>query len=103
PGSKYGHWQNLKTPKTPEKWLETATQVNDSWWPGWEKWIAKYAGGDVKARTPGDGKREVIGDAPGSYVPVRAEGEDGRRATVAGPPLVLQSEDRGCRADHDRG
>jgi polyhydroxyalkanoate synthase len=74
PGSKYGHWQNTRTPKTPEKWLETATPVNDSWWPGWEKWISKYAGGQVPARIPGDRKLQVIEDAPGSYVRVRAEG-----------------------------
>jgi polyhydroxyalkanoate synthase len=73
PGSKYGHWQNAKTPKTAEKWLESATQVNDSWWPSWEKWIAKYGGGEVKARLPGDGKLKVIEDAPGSYVKVRGE------------------------------
>jgi polyhydroxyalkanoate synthase len=74
PGSKYGHWQNTRTPKTSEKWLETATPVNDSWWPGWEKWISKYAGGQVPARIPGDRKLEAIEDAPGSYVRVRAEG-----------------------------
>jgi polyhydroxyalkanoate synthase len=72
PGSKYGHWQNAKTPKTPERWLESATQVNDSWWPSWEKWISKHGGGEVKARTPGDAKLKVIEDAPGSYVRVRA-------------------------------
>jgi polyhydroxyalkanoate synthase subunit PhaC len=73
PGSKYGHWENAKTPPTPEQWLESATLVNDSWWPSWEKWVGKFAGGEVKARTPGDGKLKVIEDAPGSYVRVKAE------------------------------
>jgi polyhydroxyalkanoate synthase subunit PhaC len=73
PGSKYGHWENGKTPATPEQWLESATLVNDSWWPSWEKWIGKFAGGQVKARVPGDGKLKVIEDAPGSYVRVKAE------------------------------
>jgi polyhydroxyalkanoate synthase len=73
PGSKYGHWENAKRAKTPDQWLETATLVNDSWWPSWEKWISKYAGGKVKARVPGDGKLKVIEAAPGSYVRVRAE------------------------------
>jgi polyhydroxyalkanoate synthase subunit PhaC len=73
PGSKYGHWENAKTPPTPEEWLETATLVNDSWWPSWAKWVGKFAGGEVKARTPGDGKLKVIEDAPGSYVRVKAE------------------------------
>jgi polyhydroxyalkanoate synthase len=74
PGSKYGHWENRKCPATPEKWLETATQVNESWWPSWEQWISEFAGGEVKARKPGDGKLKPIEDAPGSYVMVRAEG-----------------------------
>jgi polyhydroxyalkanoate synthase subunit PhaC len=73
PGSKYGHWENAKTPPTPEQWLESATMVAASWWPSWEKWIAKFAGGQVKARVPGDGKLTPIEDAPGSYVRVRAE------------------------------
>jgi polyhydroxyalkanoate synthase len=73
PGSKYGHWENAKNPQTPEKWLETATLVNESWWPSWEKWIGKYAGGQVAVRTPGDGKLTPIEDAPGSYVMVRGE------------------------------
>jgi len=72
PGSKYGHWENKKTPPTPEQWLESATLIQDSWWPSWEKWIAKFAGGEVAARVPGDGKLKVIEDAPGSYVRVRA-------------------------------
>jgi polyhydroxyalkanoate synthase len=73
PGSKYGHWENAKNPETPEKWLETATMVNESWWPSWEKWISQYAGGEVPARTPGDGKLKPIENAPGSYVMVRSE------------------------------
>jgi polyhydroxyalkanoate synthase subunit PhaC len=73
PGSKYGHWENAKTPPTPEQWLESATMVADSWWPSWEKWIVKLAGGQVKARVPGDGKLKIIEDAPGSYVRVKSE------------------------------
>ncbi len=72
PGSKYGHWENKKTPPTPEQWLETATMVPDSWWPSWEKWVARYAGGEVAARVPGGGKLKAIEDAPGSYVRMRA-------------------------------
>ena len=69
---KYGHWENAKLPKSPDDWLKTATYDNDSWWPSWEKWIGKYAGGEVAARKPGDGKLEPIEDAPGSYVRVKA-------------------------------
>ncbi len=73
PGSKYGHWENDKNPPTAEEWLAGATQHRDSWWPVWERWIAKYAGGAVPARHPGDGRLKPIEDAPGSYVKVRAE------------------------------
>ncbi len=73
PGSKYGHWENQKNPPTPEEWLASATQHQGSWWPLWERWISKYAGGEVPARHPGDGKLRPVEDAPGSYVRVRAE------------------------------
>jgi poly[(R)-3-hydroxyalkanoate] polymerase subunit PhaC len=73
PGSKYGHWENDKNPPTAEEWLASATQHPDSWWPLWQRWVAKYAGGAAAARQPGDGALEPIEDAPGSYVKVRAE------------------------------
>ena len=72
PGGKYGHWENEKNPPTPEEWLATATAHPDSWWPTWESWVSEYAGGEVPARHPGDGKLKPIEDAPGSYVKVRA-------------------------------
>ena len=70
--SKYGHWENAKNPATPEEWLASATQYPDSWWPAWEKWVGKYAGGEVPARKPGDGKLKPIEKAPGTYVLVKA-------------------------------
>ena len=73
PGSKYGHWENARTPPTPEAWLESATLVKDSWWPAWEKWVGRHGGGLVDARRPGDRALAVIEDAPGSYVRVRSE------------------------------
>ncbi len=73
PGGKYGHWQNDANPPTPEEWLAGATQYPASWWPLWEGWAAKYAGGEVPTRHPGDGKLKPLEDAPGSYVKVRAE------------------------------
>jgi polyhydroxyalkanoate synthase len=62
-----------ENPPTPDEWLAGATQRTDSWWPLWEKWVAKYAGGTVPARLPGDGKLTPIEDAPGSYVKIRGE------------------------------
>jgi polyhydroxyalkanoate synthase len=70
--SKYGHWENAKNPPTPDQWLATAKQYPDSWWPAWNKWIGKYAGGEVSARKPGDGNLKPIEKAPGSYVLVKA-------------------------------
>jgi polyhydroxyalkanoate synthase len=72
PGGKYGHWENEQNPPTAEEWLATATAHPDSWWPLWERWISQYAGGEVPARHPGDGKLKPIEDAPGAYVKIRA-------------------------------
>ncbi len=69
--NKYCFWTNARTPADPDAFFESAKQHDGSWWPDWQKWIKKYAGGEVPARTPGDGKLEVIEDAPGSYVKVR--------------------------------
>lgn len=69
--NKYCHWTNAKTPKDPDAWLNAATRHEGSWWPDWQKWIAKKSGGQVAARLPGGGKLAVIEDAPGSYAAVR--------------------------------
>ena len=68
---KYSHWTNTKNPKDPKAWLAGAKEHTGSWWPTWSKWAAKYGGGKVAARVPGDRKLKVIEDAPGSYVAVR--------------------------------
>jgi polyhydroxyalkanoate synthase len=73
PGSKYGHFENNENPPTAEEWLAGATQVPDSWWPLWQRWVSDHAGGEVPARRPGDGKLVPIENAPGSYVKLRAE------------------------------
>ncbi len=69
---KYGHWTNTRNPKEPEAWLKSASEHAGSWWPTWSKWLAKKSGEKVPARVPGDGKLEVIEDAPGAYVKVMA-------------------------------
>jgi len=70
--SKYGHWESDKLPNKPDDWLAGATYIQESWWPAWEKWVASYSGGEVKARHPGAGKLKPIENAPGSYVLVKA-------------------------------
>ena len=69
--NKYCYWTNTKTPADADAFLEGAARHDGSWWPDWQKWVKKYAGGMVDARKPGDGELEVIEDAPGSYAKVR--------------------------------
>lgn len=72
--NKYGYWTNSKKPKDPDAWLKDATKHNGSWWLDWDSWIKKYAGKKtVDARVPGSGALDVLEDAPGSYVKVRAD------------------------------
>ena len=68
--NKYGYWTNNDLAASPQGWLDSAEQHEGSWWPDWAAWLAKQSGEQVPARTPGDGKLEVIEDAPGSYVTV---------------------------------
>ncbi len=69
---KYCHWTNNRHPKSAETWLKGAAEHKGSWWPVWDKWIARHAGKKVAARTPGDGKLTPLEDAPGSYVKVKS-------------------------------
>ena len=69
--SKYCYWTNDKLPKSPDAWLEGATQHAGSWWTEWQNWAKAFAGGKVPARQPGDGKLKPIENAPGSYVVVK--------------------------------
>ena len=73
PGGKYGHWENDTNPPTARGMAGRRDPAPGFWWPVWERWVAQYAGGEVPARQPGDGKLKPIEDAPGSYVKVRAE------------------------------
>jgi polyhydroxyalkanoate synthase subunit PhaC len=70
--NKYGYWTNAKLPEQPEDWLAGAKQHDGSWWPDWIKWIKTHDKNQVAARTPGDGKLDVLEDAPGSFVQIKA-------------------------------
>lgn len=71
---KYCYWTNAKTPKKPDTWFKAAHQNEGSWWPDWQKWVARHAGKkDIPARKPGDGKLKPLCDAPGTYVMVRSD------------------------------
>jgi poly(3-hydroxyalkanoate) synthetase len=61
-------------PATVEEWWAGATEHPGSWWPDWDKWLSKRSGGKVPARKPGGGKLKALGDAPGTYVAIKAQG-----------------------------
>ena len=70
---KYQHWTNDKGAKDIESWRKGATEHPGSWWPDWDKWLSKLSGEKIPARQPGDGGLKVLGDAPGTYVKVKAQ------------------------------
>ena len=70
---KYQYWTNDKMPATVEAWQEGAKEHPGSWWPDWDAWLSQLSGAKVQARKPGDGKLKVLGDAPGTYVKVKAQ------------------------------
>jgi polyhydroxyalkanoate synthase len=70
---KYQHWTNEKGAKTIDAWKKGATEHPGSWWPDWDKWLSKLSGKKIPARQPGDGGLKVLGDAPGTYVKVKAQ------------------------------
>ena len=72
---RYSYRTNAKKAKTPDAWFDGATEHPGSWWPDWDKWVAKFADGEVPARKPGDGKLKAIEDAPGTYVMVRSDSD----------------------------
>jgi polyhydroxyalkanoate synthase subunit PhaC len=69
---KYQYWTNDKLPATVEQWQAGSTEHPGSWWGDWDKWLSKLSGKKVPARKPGSGKLKVLGDAPGTYVKVKA-------------------------------
>ena len=69
---RYGYRTNPRTPKDAEAWLAGATEHAGSWWPDWDDWVRRRAGGETDAREPGAGPLPVLEDAPGSYVMARS-------------------------------
>ena len=75
---KYQHWTNDSFAKKGggadiEAWRKGATEHPGSWWTDWDKWLSKLSGKKIPARKPGDGKLKLLGDAPGTYVKVKAQ------------------------------
>ena len=74
---RYSYRTNTRKPKSAETWLKNATEHRGSWWPDWDRWVRRFAGGKVSPRQPGVGSLSVIEDAPGSYVMVKADQDKG--------------------------
>ena len=72
---KYQYWTNdaERAPASLEEWRKGAQERPGSWWPDWDGWLSKLSGGKVQARVPGEGGLKILGDAPGTYVKVRAQ------------------------------
>ena len=71
---KYGHYTTDDLTLGHEDWLAGADFTEGSWWPRWEKWLTKHSGKMIPARIPGADGREILCDAPGPYVAVKARG-----------------------------
>lgn len=69
---KYQYWTGPDKAETVESWRAKAKEHQGSWWPDWDAWLSKLSGRKIAARLPGDGKLKVLGDAPGTYVKVKA-------------------------------
>jgi polyhydroxyalkanoate synthase len=70
---KYQYWTNDRIQNiTLADWFKDAEEHKGSWWPDWRAWLEAIDAEQVPARIPGTGPIEVIEDAPGSYVRVRA-------------------------------
>jgi polyhydroxyalkanoate synthase len=70
---KYQYWTSDALPEKVEDWQAGAKEHPGSWWPDWNAWLSQLSGPKVPARKPGDGKLPTLGDAPGSYVKVKAQ------------------------------
>jgi len=70
---KYQYWTNDALPATVDEWQQGAKEHPGSWWPDWDAWLSKLSGKKIPARKPGDGKLKTLGNAPGSYVKIKAQ------------------------------
>lgn len=71
---KYQYWtrRGVAQPDL-ESWREGAKETPGSWWPHWDRWLARHSTRKVPAREPG-AKLGTIEDAPGSYITERSYG-----------------------------
>jgi polyhydroxyalkanoate synthase len=72
--SKYGFRVAPADAAHPDAWHDAAYAHAGSWWPDWQRWLARRSGGQVPARAAGTRRLQAIEDAPGSYVRRRLAG-----------------------------
>ena len=71
--NKYHHYTNNLLPAGADSWLKGAKVREGSWWPDWQRWLARRSPKAQRAaRVPGEGALPAIEDAPGRYVRVRS-------------------------------
>ncbi|WP_299875522.1 alpha/beta hydrolase [uncultured Cocleimonas sp.] len=66
------HWIKGETGKGTDHWLETAKNVQGTWWNHWAPWVKKRAGKQVAApKAVGNKDYPILEPAPGSFVKTR--------------------------------
>ncbi|MBS0321380.1 MAG: class I poly(R)-hydroxyalkanoic acid synthase [Proteobacteria bacterium] len=73
---KYGFWTSDMDVRgaDPDQWLAGAHAHPGSWWTDWRAWLDPHLGREVAARTPGKSGHKSLGNAPGTYARIRADG-----------------------------
>lgn len=67
------YWFDGERTSDPERWLDTATREQGSWWAHWDKWLHAQGGSKRAApKTLGNKDFQPIEPAPGRYVKKRA-------------------------------
>ncbi len=69
---KYQYWVGSRPKGELKAWLTKATEHPGSWWPDWINWLKQQDSAEVPAREVGGGVIKPLGDAPGTYVRVKA-------------------------------
>ncbi|MDO8330132.1 MAG: class I poly(R)-hydroxyalkanoic acid synthase [Fluviicoccus sp.] len=73
PDGKYGYYAHDGYPADADEWYAAAQKQDRSWWLEWKDWVQAFVGEQVPARQPGANGWPVLGDAPGSYVKMKAD------------------------------
>ena len=71
PGGRRIFRTNDARPAAAEKWLETATSHDGSWWDDWATWMRERGGRRGKPPGIGNDEHPALCDAPGTYVLAR--------------------------------